>query len=295
MSKRTDTHRPSAINPADYDFVACDYLGGGIDAIEFQPERVAFREHMTRTAGKFAEHHNNGSCHICGAAALYVARYHHVPSNTYITTGMDCAEKMEIGEAVLFASFRKRIRAGLKVAAGKRKAQELLNANELAAAWVIYTNPTGNDRNDMIKREEAVIYDIVGKLVRYGTISDGQTNYLRVLLGQIERRAEVERQRRAEQESADPVPVTSDRVSVAGVVLTTKMHEGDFGPVRKMLVKCDAGYKLYGSVPRELSGELKGARVEFTARIQRSPDDVKFGFFSRPTKARIVETVTAVS
>lgn len=57
-----------------------------------------------------------------------------------------------------------------------------------------------------------------------------------------------------------------------------------------MLVQHETGYKLWGTVPSDLlsNGGLKGAAVEFTARVQRSDKDEKFGFFSRPTKARVL-------
>src|SRR6185312_12079721 len=111
-----------------------------------------------------------GTCGICGASAFYLARFYHKPTNTYIATGEDCAEKMAMGEPAAFRTFREKIRAGLEAHAGKQKAKLILERQGLLAAWEIYTatDTTG------FKYEETTIYDIVSKLVRYGSVSDKQ-------------------------------------------------------------------------------------------------------------------------
>ena len=55
---------------------------------------------------------------------------------------------------------------------------------------------------------------------------------------------------------------------------------------------------LWGTFPQALwklidsSGheheEAKGKRISFFARVQRSENDSKFGFFKRPTKAELI-------
>lgn len=303
--KRTDLHRPSAIVPADYDFVACFYHGEpGMNIAEVQ----ILRAHMDRTGGKFAYiERESGGCDICGARCVNTARFHHVPSNTYIVTGLDCAAKMEIGDPMHFKSWRKRIAAGLKTSRGKLRAQRELEAVGLAAAWEIWEadqlkvrNPNG-DAYVWPPKQEVTIIDIVNKIIRYGEPSEAQAKYLRSLLAQIADRPVQEAKRAAEIAAAAPVPVTDKRVSICGKILTTKLQSGMFGDTLKMLVQHADGYKLWGSVPQELINEgskigdhsLKGKTVEFTARIERSKNDDKFGYFSRPTKARRIEGVVA--
>lgn len=66
--------------------------------------------------------------------------------------------------------------------------------------------------------------------------------------------------------------------------------------VLKMLVAIkDADgreYKAWGTVPRSLEddGVERGHRIAFRAKFSRSRDDPHFGFFSRPAKARILES-----
>lgn len=84
------------------------------------------------------------------------------------------------------------------------------------------------------------------------------------------------------------VPVTTERLVIAGTVLREKEVESDFGIQYKVLLETEDGYRLWGTNPK---GEfVAGDRVEFTARVERSRDDATFGFFSRPTKAKVLAT-----
>jgi len=304
--KRTDLHRPSAIIPADYDFVACFYMGEpGLNIVETK----IFREHMERTGGKYAHiTYDDGTvgstgCDICGARCVNTARFHHVPSNTYIVTGLDCAAKMDIGDPIHFASWRKRIAAGLKTARGKLKAQRTLAEAGLSAAWAVWeadqlklARPNG-DVYVWPPKQEVTIIDIVNRVIRYGEPSEGQANYLRSLLRQIDERPALEAKRAAEAAKALPVPQTDARVKIEGKVISTKVEDGGYGPTLKMLVQHVDGYRLWGTAPRSLIDEgskvgdhsLKGKTVSFVARIQRSDRDDKFGFFSRPTNASVIK------
>ena len=281
MTTRTDIHRPSAIVPADYDFVALDYYGPSDGGQDLVFERQAFRAHRERTGGKFSGHDHAGSCHICGAHALYVAKFHHRPTNSYIVTGLDCADSLEMGDPVAFKRFHRSIVDQGKTAKAKAAAKAFLEQAGAAAAWDIYA---AADRAD--KYEENTISDVVGKLVQYGSISEKQVAFVQKLLAKIPARAQQEAARAAEAAAADPVPVFAGRAKIEGKVLTIKVVESQFGSQTKMLVQADAGWKVWGSVPSSIGPE-RGDRVYFEAKVERSTDDPKFGFFSRPTKARI--------
>ena len=100
MTTRTDIHRPSAINPHEYEFVAFDYIGPGYAGLSLMSERRAFQQHLTRTGGKYSAHDHGGTCAVCGACAFYIAKFYHRATNTYICTGEDCAAKLDMGDAV---------------------------------------------------------------------------------------------------------------------------------------------------------------------------------------------------
>ena len=283
MTNRTDIHRPSAINPADYDFVAMDYYGS-YGAEIYGSQRQIFRAHMERTGGKFSNHDHAGSCHICGAAAMYVAKFYHRPTNTYIVTGTDCAENMDMGDPIAFKRFRRGIIEYGKTAKANQAAKAFLDASNLTQAWDIYA---ATDRSGH-QYEETTIADVVSKLVQYGSISEKQTDFINRLLTQIPQRAQKAAQRAAEVAAAAPVPAFGGRATITGKVLSTKVVESQFGAVTKMLVQHADGWKVWGSVPSNIAAD-KGDIVAFDAKVEVSKDDPKFGFFSRPTKARTLE------
>ena len=288
---RTDIHSPSNIIPADYEYVACEWLRDR-DCTGFEGDRDALENHYAATGAGFSDHkHNAHHCHVCGSVNLiYSIVYFHAKSNVYIRVGADCAYKLGLGGTAQINAFKKAVREYAEVYAGKQKAQRILAEKGLSALWDI---AMATDRKGFAY-EENTISDIVGKLVRYGSVSDRAVSFAESLLGKIGKRAEIAAQRAAEQEAAAPCP--AGRVTVTGMVLSTKVQEGDWGSVFKMLVRDDSGFKVWCTVP---GGENldRGNRVTFTVTVSPSNDDPKFGFGSRPCKLTVinVEAAQAVS
>lgn len=278
MTKRTDIHRPSAINPEDYQFVAfgnvkIESMG---DCFVAQAERATLKRHMDSTGGWYSNHDHGGNCHICGASCIWTAIFYHEKTNSYIKTGTDCADKLEMGYGD-FNAFKRDVTNALEAAAGKRKAQALLEEKGLSRAWDVFVSSPETD-----KYEEATIRDIVGKLVRYGNVSDNQVNFIVKLIEKIDNRAVVAAQRAVEHAAAEVCP--EGRTIITGEILTTRVDETQFGTVIKMLVRDDRGFKVWGSMPGGLDAK-RGDRVRFSANVTRSDKDEKFGFYKRPTKA----------
>lgn len=282
---RQDVHRPSVIIPADYQFVGIEMMKieGLGDCHAIMSERERIRAHMDRTGGTYSRHAHGGNCHVCGAHCIYTVLFHHVPSNTYIRTGMDCADKLEwdSGEG---EAFRAKIANAREAQAGKAKAALLLQDKGLSEAYAVYAD-TGRAE----KWEESTIFDIVSKLVKYGSLSDKQYSFLGSLVNKIANRAELEAKRKAENEAAKPFPVTPARITIKGKILTIRVGDGinTFGV--KTLVQHVDGWKAWGTLPGSVSNAKVGDTIEFSAKVKVSDKDSKFGFYSRPTKAVIVE------
>lgn len=133
------------------------------------------------------------------------------------------------------------------------------------------------------------------------------------------RKAAAKRVAAAAEAEAHPAP--SGRVVVTGEIVSAKVKESDFGTAYKILVKDDAGFKVYVSIPSAQRDEayadfysaveaagyqisdfgpdcfflgtddndsrfpgVKGRRITFTAALEPSADDKSFAFGSRPTK-----------
>lgn len=101
-------------------------------------------------------------------------------------------------------------------------------------------------------------------------------------MDRITRRDEIEAKRKAAL-----VPEEDKRMRVYGEVMTVRKDQGQFLQTR-ILVKHESGWKVWGSCPSSISEVKRGDVVEFTAKVKRSDQDPKFGFFSRPTKGRIL-------
>lgn len=292
---RNDVHRPSEIDPADYEYVAQEYLKieGMGDCYILQQNREMIRAHMARSGGNYSGHAHGGNCMVCGSVnAMYTVLFYHAKTNSYVRMGQDCAEKCDMGDAESFRAFREGIKSALACKTGKAKAQALLAERGLERAWAIY----GADEKP--GREEVTVTDMVGKLVQYGSLSDKQYDFLKTLLDRIITRPQREAQRAAEDAAAKPCP--SGRIEITGTVLTTKEQPSDYAPggsVLKMLVRADDGWKVWGTVPSCIiawkeNGEERvvrsGVRVRFTATVTVSDKDNKFGFYKRPTNAAVL-------
>lgn len=323
MAPRTDIHRPSAIVPADYEYVAPEYLrlddlGAVLMLAEF---RRQIKAHMASTGGTYSRHEHGGNCMVCGNPnAVYTILFYHAPTNSYVRMGTDCAEEVDARFNDADVQGLRRVIADARARkAGKAKAQAMLEDEGLSDVWQLYCARAealasyneqveeararfnaematrqfkhGGDQlwhaeykpalPDVLKGdEELTIADIVGRLIKYGSVSEKQINYLRKLMDRIASRAEIQAQRAAEAEAAAPVP--TGRIVIEGEVLTTKLQESDFGSVLKMLVKADAGWKVWSTVPAAMERPERGARVRFKATVEASKDDPKFGFAKRP-------------
>lgn len=284
--KRTDIHRPSAINPADYEFVGVghdpeDDPGAHIAAAE---ERRIIQAHMKRTGGKFSSHEHGGSCHVCGAHFIYYAVWYHPATNVYLHLGFDCTEKLWNGDANDFRPVRSKLDKLKKEArdvrenrAGKLKAEAILSDAGLSRAWELYDADTdelvrlkaidrrpyaqaGDDwkergeYTDLHTHEYSTLRDIVRGIIKRGYVTEKQEAYLRKLLDQIDnkdaRDQEREDARKAEHDAAKPCP--SGRVEIEGTILSIKTHESVYGVTSKCLIRTVEGWKAYGTVPSAL-------------------------------------------
>lgn len=256
--------------------------------------------------------------------AIYLALFWHKPSNTYVRLGFDCTQKLEMsGDLAAFNQFRKNVQNAREAQAGKRKAIAILADAGNSAAWDIFATSvnghiapcsdqqaiTGdcmlcngvckNYKHDGMpgctcnytqrwkddnRFEERTIRDIVGKLVKYGNISDKAMDFLASLLHKIEIRPIIEAARQAEKDAAGPAP--TGRQTVTGTVLSMKQVEGqsfsyhDDGMRTKVLIKLENGSKVYGN---RFANVEKGETITFVATFDVSERDPKFGFYKRAT------------
>jgi len=225
-------------------------------------------------------------CTRCGGAGGWKGW----PGFTCYRCGGQNSHRSEIGEVRVYtadqigkvvarnaaAAAKREAKADAKHQASLAVAQSFLAANGVAAAWPLFTAPSCD-----APRAQVIVQDIVAKLVKFGSISPAQIALVAKLTAELAApKVEVE---------VAPVPVTDERVEIIGKVVSFKTVESQFGTTLKMLVVTDKGWKVFGAVPAGVASATVGTSITFHARIERSRNDPAFGFFSRPTKATLVE------
>lgn len=282
MTIRTDIHRPSAINPSDYVFVAIKYDGPSEAGEQATfASRQIIREHIARTGGRYSTHEHGGSCYICGANAFYLAVFHHPKTNTYICCGEDCADTLDFSTTE-FNLFRKKVRAAEGFATGKAKAQKILAERGLEAAWSIYL---ATDHSDF-GFDERTIADLVSKLVSYGNLSDKQWAFAERLLTGLPavhaKRAAILAERAADAAQSGWIGTVGERIQFTATIVFVTGYDSAFGRVTVTGLKDDAGNVI---IQKGKGIAEKGERVTIKATVkdQIVREGVKQTIITRPT------------
>ena len=80
--------------------------------------------------------------------------------------------------------------------------------------------------------------------------------------------------------AATAASVPTGNVEIEGTIKTVKFVEA-YGSY-KIRVVSDAGWAVWGTLPKAIRRAEVGDRVRFTATVEPSKDDATFGFFKRP-------------
>jgi hypothetical protein len=227
-----------------------------------------------------------GSCTRCGGAG----GYKHWPGFTCFRcfgNGRTDADNVRVYDDTEYV----KVEARNEKARARREAKKVAEA----ASQVEANRATYGERFDRIMAStvgNGFIRDIQDKASRY----DLTEKQVAAAIEAIERAEAWAREDAAKAEALDAAgPVTEGRRVIEGEVVTTKYQDSDYGSTLKMLVVQADGNKVWGTVPTIRDGEGDrsyieiGDRVRFMAKVERSAEDEHFGFFSRPTKAEIVE------
>lgn len=287
---RTDIHRPSAIVPSQYEYVAIETkkIECPDDVYVIRENRDYLASHMAKTGGVWSDHQHGGNCHICGAHCIWTIVFWHYPSNTYIRCGSDCADKLYMNfNKNAFKTFKGAIKSAEAREAARRDAQDKLAEYGLSDAWdayVLYNDMikqhNDNPKSPLPSRDLNTLQNMVASLVVYKTWTEKQQLFVRKLLNNINGIQE--------EVKVDVIPATYDRITIQGKVLSSKMVETEFGYVEKTLIQsCEGNWKAYGTAP--VKRVSVGATIKFVAAISPSKDDPCFGFWSRPSKGELIE------
>lgn len=285
MATRTDVHSPSHLVTENYQYLgALDTAPREDDGYDGGYSDIMYDHKDKQSEIDTALYNWDHRCAHCGAHPRYVALMLH-NSGDIILIGLTCLDNRFSLATQDFQRLKKAAELDRQAQKIKAAVREWVAAHP-DLAWM------GDKHFDGIpetsKRNNFVL-DVARKLQAYGSISDKQEAAVRASLVRDVEWAAKRAAEAAERHDPDPAPVIEGRIQVTGRVLTTKDVESQFGWTTKMLVFDDRGFKVWGTVPSSISAVQRGARVRFLATVEKSKDDETFGFYSRPTKAEVVE------
>lgn len=232
-------------------------------------------------------------CGVCGHVLRYGGVLVDLELRDGVMVGFDCLETYErVTEGLVDARFRARNAAAR--AFGDKNYADFCAEND------------GLDEAFKTAGDNSTALDIYHKLRKYGSISEKQVALVhKIAQGTIDYQARVEERERIAAAAPD---APSGKQTVSGTVVSLKSQETYFGGVRqyslKMLVVSDEGWKVWATVPASLAdipikdetGYVMGSRcvdsgehITFDVTLEPSPDDKKFAFGKRPTKAVLSE------
>lgn len=286
MSKRTDVHSPANLVTEDYQFFGCiDHDPSGESMGGAARHRMQLVNAFLDMGYRFASVHPSAQCDHCGARLRYAAYMLHPKTMKVLEIGETCLEnRFELATAE-FHKLRKSAELDRQAQRIRAEVAAFVEENP-DLAWMA-TAPRGLKSDPVFEVPEAsadnfFVADVARKLVCYGSLSERQVEAVRKAIIRDQEAAD----RRAAQAEEPTAPVVEGKVQITGEVLSTKWQESMYGETLKMLVKDDRLFKVWGTVPAALVGEVeRGDRVTFSATVTKSDDDETFGFFKRPTKA----------
>lgn len=156
---------------------------------------------------------------------------------------------------------------------------EAIDLAEKAAAWI----KDSDDQSDyMLNLQTVADNEFIDYRRNGGILCSLIPSYQRAI-------AKIAADKAKERARTEDCPNDDSRHQITGTLVSIKETEDYYGPQLKMLVEVDGGYKLYGTCPQSIRDGESGDRIEFACKITRK--EVDFGFFNRPTKAKILDPV----
>lgn len=284
-TQRTDIHRPTEMDPENYEFVAAFdnqsvpgwVLLGGDWALAIS-QKIHRDDHLGR--GTF-------QCHHCGARVRYFAVLEYTPTGEYIVVGETCLDnRFSLVSKREFDRLRKAAALDRKAQRIKTEARSFVD-NLSGVAKVAFDRETdlvatfGLDGYAL-----STITDIRRKVWNlYGNASERQVAFVERLIAEhIARNAA-----RAEQAEEIKCAAPAGRVTLEGVVVSRKWKDSDYGGCFKITVKVttpEGVWLAWMSEPAAIETE-RGDIIRVTATLSPS-DNEHFAFGKRPSKAEII-------
>ena len=102
-----------------------------------------------------------------------------------------------------------------------------------------------------------------------------------------------EEEKQKEEKVEIPWDFFKEKKEYQGKILSIKDHYTNYSyhgeHSLKMLMMDNRGFKVWGTLPSKISEAEVGDEISFIAKLKPSDEDSSFGFFSRPSKPKIIK------
>lgn len=284
MADRTDCHRPAELDPATYQYIGWMYQGHSEEVLEaihgaFQHDPTELSPEKVQNSKRLFEgnYKAKSTCDHCGASFYWGNIYRHRPTNQIIVVGHICAERFHLESRG--AWIQEQVRR-------QKEANERRNSTLNAARqWL-----TENQDLIPIIGEEAqpthhILINLKNNLFQWGQLTEKQAELARKIDKEL---------KTPKVEGLKTDVIVGKAITITGRVIITRANKSSFGYHQmeyKMLVEDDRGFRVWGSIPSSIGSTERNDRVTFIADTERSKEDSSFGFFKRPRKAQVIQSV----
>lgn len=273
--KRVDVHRPSVINPGDYEYVSVSQ------------RRKAVKEGANPHSGGPA-----GTCHHCGKWIVWEVNYRHIPSGNLMTFGYICAGILDLTDNRIDHEMVLLQRA----CANEKKKWEFENSARLRLEKFQAEHPdVFNYLNNLDPdSDDRFLQSVRFNLQKWGNLWPNQIEAVRRVKAAKEARAIREAEEAAKLATAPALQAGVQ--TIEGEIISTRWDQGYTGEsVLKMLVRLDNGNKVFGTAPAKVrqhanhnDDAMKGLKVSFVAEVKPKIGEDHFGYYKSPKQVKVV-------
>lgn len=208
-----------------------------------------------------------GKCQCCNRRISWICHGVYKPTNTPFVMGRQCAKSMQAAGYDKVSMNQKRMADKVK---RKRKALKFIEGLSESDREILEWMKTAKNR---------IAKDMSAKLERFGSLSEKQIAFAHKLREQETAR---------EQELQNANPIIEGRQVIVGEIVSVKCRDDGYNQSWKATIKDEQGNLFWGTLPSAIKTECKGERIELTGTVRPSDNDPHFGFYSRPSKAKLI-------
>lgn len=303
MAKRTDTHRPGAINPTEYRIAVYYARASVMDGWPVPPlniDRVIEVQQAHRASGRGSMFGSIGKCGVCGAVYVEGELWHHDATGDIVHVGRDCAAKYElIGDVIAEREYQSARDGARRVTAAQViKEQKREERDELLTAH------PGLEQDLQI--DHHIIADIAAQFQQRRSLSDAQVALVQKIADQV--------RNPSAGEAHVPAPLGKG-VTFEGEIVSVKLQVSEqYGATWRMTVKVlteGGSWLAWGTVPaaivppptgssyrddedqreRQVRSALRGRTVKIKATLVAGRES-HFAIMKRP-RAELVALPTS--